>query len=313
MKTELGITQNRGFKKRLAYDLKRNGSLYLLMLPVLAFYVIFCYVPMYGAIIAFMDYTPARGILGSKWVGLAHFRDFFGSYYFFRLLKNTLVISLSTLVVTFPASVIFALLLNEVRSKYFAKTIQTITYMPHFISLVVLCGLVTNFTSADGIINDLIAFFGGQRVTMLNEPKYFVPIYVLSTLWQDLGWNSIIYLAALAGVDQQLYEAAYLDGAGRFRQTIYVTIPSIMPTIVIMLILAIGNALTIGYEKIILLYSPVTYETGDIIASFVYRKGLQDSQYSYSTAVGLFNSVVSFALVVTANCISSKYQNVSLW
>lgn len=313
MKTEIGITQNRGFKKRLAYDLKRNGSLYLLMLPVLAFYVIFCYIPMYGAIIAFMDYTPARGILGSKWVGLAHFRDFFGSYYFFRLLKNTLVISLSTLVVTFPASVIFALLLNEVRSKYFAKTIQTITYMPHFISLVVLCGLVTNFTSADGIINDLIAFFGGQRVTMLNEPKYFVPIYVLSTLWQDLGWNSIIYLAALAGVDQQLYEAAYLDGAGRFRQTIYVTIPSIMPTIVIMLILAIGNALTIGYEKIILLYSPVTYETADIIASFVYRKGLQDSQYSYSTAVGLFNSVVSFALVVTANCISSKYQNVSLW
>mgnify|MGYP002529507332 CR=1 FL=1 len=313
MKTEIGITQNRGFKKRLAYDLKRNGSLYLLMLPVLAFYVIFCYIPMYGAIIAFMDYTPARGILGSKWVGLAHFRDFFGSYYFFRLLKNTLVISLSTLVVTFPASVIFALLLNEVRSKYFAKTIQTITYMPHFISLVVLCGLVTNFTSADGIINDLIAFFGGQRVTMLNEPKYFVPIYVLSTLWQDLGWNSIIYLAALAGVDQQLYEAAYLDGAGRFRQTIYVTIPSIMPTIVIMLILAIGKALTIGYEKIILLYSPVTYETADIIASFVYRKGLQDSQYSYSTAVGLFNSVVSFALVVTANCISSKYQNVSLW
>ena len=147
----------------------------------------------------------------------------------------------------------------------------------------------------------------------MNEPKYFVPIYVLSTLWQDLGWNSIIYLAALAGVDQQLYEAAYLDGAGRFRQTIYVTIPSIMPTIVIMLILAIGKALTIGYEKIILLYSPVTYETADIIASFVYRKGLQDSQYSYSTAVGLFNSVVSFALVVTANCISSKYQNVSLW
>lgn len=223
------------------------------------------------------------------------------------------MISFSNLLVTFPASIIFALLLNEIRSKYFAKTIQTVTYMPHFISLVVLCGLIKNFTAADGVINDVVAFFGGERVTMLNEPKYFTALYVLSSLWQDMGWGSIIYLGALAGVDQQLYEAAYLDGAGRLKQTFYVTIPGIMPTIVIMLIMAIGGTLTIGYEKIILLYSPVTYETADIIASFVYRKGLQDAQYSYATAVGLFNSVVSFGLVIIANTVSRKYQNVSLW
>lgn len=313
MKSELKLTYKEGFKKRFVHDMKQNGSLYLLILPVLAFFVIFCYAPMYGAIIAFQDFAPARGIMGSRWVGFSHFRDFFTNYYFWRLLRNTLVISFSNLLVTFPASIIFALLLNEIRSKYFAKTIQTVTYMPHFISLVVLCGLVKNFTAADGIINDLIAFFGGERVTMLNEPKYFTPLYVLSSLWQDMGWGSIIYLGALAGVDQQLYEAAYLDGAGRLKQTFYVTLPGIMPTIVIMLIMAIGGTLNIGYEKIILLYSPVTYETGDIIASFVYRKGLQDAQYSYATAVGLFNSVVSFGLVIIANTISNKYQNVSLW
>ena len=313
MKTELGAIHNRSLKKRIVYDIKQNGSLYLLIIPIIAYFIIFYYAPMYGAVIAFKNFSPARGILGSEWVGLAHFRDFFTGSYFWRVLKNTLVISLSSLLFSFPSAIIFALLINELRTKWFKKTVQTITYMPHFISLVVMCGLVTEFTSADGLINDIIVFFGGERSTLLNRPECFVPIYVLSGLWQNLGWDSIIYLAALAGVDQELYEAAYLDGAGRLRQTISITIPGIMPTIVIMFILAVGGILNLGYEKIILLYSPATYDTADIISSFVYRKGLTEMQFSYSTAVGLFNSVVSFALVMSTNAICRKFGDAGLW
>ncbi|MBP3359797.1 MAG: sugar ABC transporter permease [Clostridia bacterium] len=313
MRSKIEKTHQRRLKETIFRDLKQNGSLYILILPVLAFYIIFAYGPMYGALIAFKDFSPAKGILGSNWVGLAHFKDFLTSHYFFRLLKNTLTISISTLVVTFPSAIIFALLINEIRTKWFAKTVQTITYMPHFISLVVMCGLVTNFTSSGGIINDLAALFRFERKTLLNDPRYFVPIYVVSDLWQHMGWNSIIYLAALAGIDQGLYEAASLDGAGRFRQTILITIPCIMPTIIIMFILAVGKIVNVGYEKIILLYNPVTYEKADVISSFVYRKGLEDMQFSYSTAVGLFNSLVTFILVTITNFLSRKYQGVGLW
>ena len=313
MKTELATMQKRDLKKRLAYDMKQNGTVYLMLIPVLAFYIIFCYVPMYGAIIAFKDFSPARGILGSPWVGLAHFMDFFSSRYFVRVLRNTLTISLTTLCVSFPLAIVFALLLNEIRSKMFAKTVQTVTYMPHFISLVVLCGKVADFTASDGIINDLIAFFGGNRSTMLNDPKCFVPVYVLSGIWQNLGWDSIIYISALAGVDQELYEAARFDGAGRLRQTFSITLPGIMPTIIVMFIMAVGNILNVGYEKVILLYNPVTYETADIISTFVYRRGLTDMQFSFSAAVGLVNSLVSFLLVMVTNAICRKYSEASLW
>lgn len=313
MKTGIEKTRNACLRKTISRDMKLNGSLYLLMLPVLAYFVIFYYVPMYGAVIAFKDFSPAKGILRSDWVGLANFRDFFTSRYFLRVLTNTLKISLTSLAVNFPSAIIFALLINELRRKWFVKTVQTITYMPHFISLVVMCGLVAEFTSTDGIVNDILAFFGAERATLLNKPECFLPIYILSGLWQNLGWDSIIYLAALAGIDQELYEAAALDGAGKLRQTWSVTLPGILPTIIIMFILSVGNILNVGYEKIILLYNPVTYDVADVISSFVYRKGLQDMQFSYSTAVGLFNSVVAFIFVMTTNAICRKTGEVSLW
>lgn len=299
--------------KILASDIRRNYSLYLLMIPVFLFYFFFMYKPMYGAIIAFKDFNPAEGILGSPWVGLDNFKKFWDSMYRNRVFFNTLKISFSTLIFSFPAPILLALLINELRNKIFTKTVQTITYLPHFISMVVICGMIKDFTTETGIINDIIAFFGGTRTTMLNNPSYFVPIYVISDVWQSVGWGSIIYLAALSGIDAELYEAARIDGAGRWRQTISITIPSIMPTVVTMFLLRIGQTMSVGYEKIILLYNPLTYETADVISSFVYREGLQNFQYSYSTAVGLLNSVINFILVFVCNMLSRKFNDSGLW
>lgn len=299
--------------ERIVKDFTINKSLYLMVLPVLAFYIVFKYKPMYGAIIAFKNFSPAKGILGSPWVGFKHFQSFFGSYYFGRILKNTIVISLATLAFGFPAPVFLALLLNELRSKYFARTVQTVTYMPRFISLVVVCGMIVDFTSHTGVVTHVLSWFGFEQTTMLNHPEYFVPIYVISNIWQYAGWGSIIYLAALAGIDQQLYEAAAIDGAGRLKQLWHITIPGILPTFIILLILRMGRMLNIGYEKIILLYNPVIYETADVISSFVYRKGLLESSFSYSAAVGLFNSVINLALLLTANWLSKRVSEHSLW
>jgi putative aldouronate transport system permease protein len=307
------LNVNKGFFSRLKKDLKINKSVYLMFLPVLAYYIIFHYKPMYGAIIAFKDYTPIKGIIRSEWIGFKNFVDFFTSFYFWRVLRNTLVISFSTLVFGFPAPIILALLINELKNKIFSRTVQTITYMPHFISMVVICGMIRTFTIDTGIINDIIAFFGGERVTLLGQPKLFVPVYVLSGIWQEVGWGSIIYLAAMAGIDQELYEASKIDGAGRWKQTLYVTLPGIAPTIVILLILRMGSLLNVGFEKIILLYSPATYETADVISSFVYRKGLQEFNWSFSSAVGLFNQVINFILLISANWISRKVNESSLW
>ncbi len=299
--------------KILASDLRRNYSLYLLMIPVFLFYFLFMYRPMYGAIIAFKDFNPADGIWGSPFVGLDNFRKFWDSMYRNRVFFNTLKISFSTLIFGFPAPIILALLINELRSKIFTKSVQTITYLPHFISLVVVCGMIKDFTTETGIINDIIKVFGGTPTTMLNNPRYFVPIYVISDIWQGIGWGSIIYLAALSGIDAELYEAARIDGAGRWRQTLSITIPSIIPTIITMLLLRVGQMMNIGYEKIILLYNPLTYESADVISSFVYREGLQNFQYSYSTAVGLLNSLINFVLVFGANILSRKFNDTSLW
>lgn len=293
--------------------MKINWSLYLMVLPVIAFYLIFCYKPMYGALIAFQDYSPALGFFGSKWVGFDNFIRFFQAPDFWRIFRNTLTISFSSLLWGFPAPILFAILMNEIRREKFKKVVQTTSYLPHFISVVVVCGMIRDFVGDRGIISDMVAFFTGSQMNLLSQPKLFVPLYVISGIWQGIGWDSIIYLAALSAIDQQLYEAASIDGAGKMRQLWTITLPSILPTIVILLILRIGGLLNVGFEKIILLYSPITYETADVISSYVYRQGFEVQDWSYSTAVGLFNSVINFALVIMANTISRKVNDTSLW
>ncbi len=303
----------RSFWSRVKSDFYYNRTLYFLALPVVAFYLLFNYVPIYGAIIAFKDFSPIQGIIHSPWIGFKNFSDFFSSYYFGRIIKNTFLISINSLLFGFPAPIILALLINELHNKYFSRAVQTITYMPHFISLVVICGLIRDFTAENGIINYLLGFLGWHPVAMLSQPGLFVPVYVISGIWQEIGWGSIIYLAALTGIDPQLYEAAKMDGAGRLRQIWHVALPGILPTILVMLILRMGNILNVGFEKIILLYNPAIYDTSDVISSFVYRKGLQEFNWSYSTAVGLFNSAINFGFLIVANWLSKRTKESSLW
>ncbi|WP_433581140.1 ABC transporter permease [Paenibacillus amylolyticus] len=307
------MSNRQSFKSRFVRDFMMNKYLYIMMIPVIGYYLIFHYGPMYGAIIAFKDYSPMKGILGSDWVGLKHFEEFFNSYYFLRVLKNTLLISLYTLVFEFPAPIILALLINEVRKRTFKRVVQTITYMPYFISLVVICGIIADFTNADGLINRLIMMLGYDGQAMLQKPELFRPIYVLSEIWQRIGWESIIYIAALMSIDLEQYEAAKIDGASRLKQMFHITLPGLLPIITIMFILRMGNMLNVGFEKIILLYNPVTYETADVISSFVYRKGLLEFGWSYSSAVGLFNSVINLVLLISANYISRRVSQNSLW
>lgn len=300
-------------KRGLLWDIRNNPVLYLMALPVLLYFLVFKYLPMGGIYMAFTKYTPKGGIFMSPFVGLQHFKDFFGSYYFVRLLKNTLFISVLDFAFTFPAPILFALLLNEVRRAKFKKVVQTISYMPYFISLVVICGLIREFTGSEGFITAMVSHFTGDTASLLTNPKLFRPIYIASNVWQRVGFDSIIYLAALSGVDQELYEAAALDGAGRLKQTLHITLPCISTTIIILLILRVGSLLDVGFEKIILLYSPITYETADVISSFTYRKGLIEFNYGYSTAVGLFNSVINFILLSATNFLSRRISDTSLF
>ena len=301
------------FGVRLKKDMKRYWMAYLLVAPVVLYYLIFQYKPMYGVIIAFKDFTPIKGIWGSEWVGLQHFKTFVSSYYFGRLVRNTLTISLTSLVFGFPAPIIFALLLNELRSNKFKRVVQTISYMPHFISTVIMCSLVHLFVAADGPIVSVLSLFGLNKVSLLTLPKAFVPTYVISGIWESIGWGAIIYLSALAGVDQELYDAAMIDGANRWQQTIYVTIPSISSMIIIRLLLRLGHVMSVGYEKVMLLYNELTYETADVISTYVYRKGLVSYEWSYSAAVGLFNTIINLILIIMFNKISKKVSEVSLW
>lgn len=301
------------FKKKLRADWVRNRSLYVLVLPVVIFYFLFNYKPIYGAIIAFQDYVPRLGISGSEWVGLANFKRFFSDIYFGRLMKNTLLLSVYDILFGFPAPIILALLLNEIHNKFFKNVTQTITYLPHFISMIVVCGMLTDFSLSTGLFNDIIEFFGGERHPLLQDPKLYRTIYIASGIWQQVGWGTIIYLSALAGVDSQLYEAAEIDGATKWKQTLHVTLPGIAPTIITMFILKIGKLMSMGYEKTILLYNPSTFETADIISSYVYRIGLLEQDWSYSTAIGLFNSVINFVLLILANKLSKKFSETSLW
>lgn len=297
---------------RFTLDIKKNPALYLMLIPVLAFYIIFYYQPMYGAIIAFKDYQPAFGIGGSPWVGLKYFKEFFESYYFQRLITNTFLMSLYNILFGFPAPIILALLLNEVRSAKFKRTVQTVTYLPHFISTVVICGIILDFFSRDGVINQLVSFLGIESRPFMIMPEWFRTIYVGSNIWQEIGWGSIIYLAALTSIDQEQYEACRIDGGGRFRQMLSVTLPGLAPTIIILLILRVGSMMSIGHEKILLLYNARTFETADVISTFVYRKGLIDMSFSYSSAIGLFNSAINLILLTTVNWISRKFSETSL-
>ncbi len=300
-------------KRTWRQEFYKNRYLYLLAVPVVAYYVIFCYLPMFGIVIAFKNYEMGKGIFNSSWVGLAHFKSFFGGVYFKRTLVNTLKISFYEILFGFPAPIIFAFFLNEIRNKYFKKTVQTITYLPHFISMVVICGIIVDFFSTDGIVTKIIAYFGGQRMNYIGDPQYFRAVYVATGIWQGIGWGSIIYLAAFTGIDQELYEAAAIDGAGRFRRMLHISLPGIAPTITIMLIMRIGTVMSVGYEKIILLYGPTTYETADVISSYAYRMGIGSARYSFSTAVGLFQSVVNFILLLFANWFSNKLTDSGLF
>ena len=299
--------------KKIGADLKKNIALYIMVLPLVVYYVVFHYLPMGGLIMAFENFKPKLGLWRSPFVGLSNFKDFFSSIYFGRTVTNTLAISGLELLISFPAMILFALLLNEIGSQKFKRTVQTISYMPHFISMVVVAGLIMDFCSSRGLVAQIVSRFTGEAVNLLGKPEYWRPVYIISGLWKELGFGSIIYLAALSGVDQQLYEAAAIDGATRFKQTIHVTLPGIAPTIIIMLILKIGQIMSVGYEKTILLYNPQVYETADIISSYVYRKGLLEFNYGYSTAVGMFNSVINLVLLVTANKISRKMTETSLF
>ncbi len=299
--------------KEIKRDFQMNWQIYLLAIPILVYFIIFNYLPMGGIIMAFESFQPKLGYFNSPWVGLDNFKDFFGSYYFTRLLKNTFLISSLSLVFSFPMPIIFALLLNEVKNRYFKKVIQTISYLPHFISMVVICGLIVDFCDSDGIITSIVVALGGEQRNLLGDPSLFRTIYIASGVWQGVGYGSIIYLAALSSVDQELYEAAVIDGAGRWKQTWHITLPGIAPTIIIMLIMNMGRIFSVGFEKIILLYSPMTYETADVISSFTYRKGLLEANYGYSTAVGLFNSVINFTMLMIANAISRKFSETSLF
>ena len=279
--------------RNISLDFRRNKVIYFLCVPIVAWYIIFHYIPMGGIVISFQDYTPALGLTGSPWIGLDNFTRFFGGEYAFRLIRNTFMLSLLDLIFNFPAPILFALLLNEIHSRAFRRTIQTISYMPYFVSMVVMCGIIVDFTQSGGLISEAVALItGGRAQNLLGNKDYFRTIYTVSSIWQGLGYGSIIYLAALSGVNQDLYEAARIDGAGRWKQTIHVTLPSISSTIVIMFIMKMGTMLSVGSEKVLLLYSPATYETADVISTYVYRNGFETYDYGFSTAVGLFLSLI---------------------
>jgi len=300
--------------ERITDHLKRDWQLYLVLAPTIIWLLLFLYKPMYGLQIAFKDYSVFRGIADSPWIGWDHFETLFGSEQFLRALRNTIYISLLSLLFGFPAPIILALMFNEIYQQWFKKTAQTIVYLPHFISSVIIAGIViTAFSPSAGIVNTVIGWLGFDPVYFLTKPEWFRPIFVGTTIWQEAGFQSIVYLAAIAGVSPTLYESAVVDGASRWQMMWKITLPSIMTTIIIMLIIRIGNMLEVSFEMIILLYQPATYETADVINTYIYRQGIQGGQYDFAAAAGLFNAVVAFVLVMTANALSKRYSRTSLW
>ena len=300
--------------KRISVEVKRHWQLYLMLVLPVTYLIIFAYLPMGGAVIAFKDYSIRGGIWGSEWVGLKHFKNFFTTPDFKNLMTNTLALSLYSLIISFPMPILLALAINEMRGRHYKKVVQMVTYLPYFISTVVVVGIMQNiFSVRTGLVNNIIMLFGGKAVDFMGKPGLFRSLYVWSGVWQGMGYSAVIYIAALASVDISQTEAAIIDGAGRFARVWNVDIPAIMPTIVIQLILAVGSIMSLGFEKVYLMQNPVNMQTSEIISTFVYKRGLINFQYSYATAVGLFNSVCNMVLIVLANMFSKRVNETSLW
>lgn len=302
-------------RKQLWKGIRRNYCLYLFLLPAVVFIGVFCYAPMYGVLMAFQDYSPAKGVSGSPWVGMKWFRTFFDLPRFWQIVKNTLVVSLYSLAVGFPIPILLALMINSVKSTRFKKLTQTVTYMPHFISTVILVGMMSVFLSPrSGFLNHLIAMLGGpDDLHYMGNAAVFPHLYVWSGIWQNMGWSSIIYLAALSGVDQELHEAAMVDGASKLKRIIHIDLPAIIPTMVILLIMNAGSIMSVGYEKVYLMQNDLNVTTAEVISTYVYKIGLKQQQYSYSAAIGLFNNLINFILLVVVNKLSKKLSGSSLW
>lgn len=300
---------------RILKQMYKFRHYYFLLIPVVAYFIIFQYIPMYGITIAFKEYSFSRGILGSPWVGLENFKRFFNSEYCFAIIRNTVVISLLKLAFDFPAPILFALLLNELRKQTFKKIVQTVSYLPYFISWVVLGGIIKDLLSpaSTGVVNSIITLTGGKPIYFLTEPGYFRSILVTSDVWVTVGWSSVIYLAAIVSIDIGQYEAAFIDGANRFKQAFYITLPGIFPIILIVFILNLGNILNAGFDQILNLYNPIVYSVGDIIDTYIYRVGLLDMSYGYSCAINLFKNIIGFSFVVGANSIVRRFSENSLW
>ena len=321
MKMEAKLTSRTSFsndiqtkkKKKWYKKVAQNYELYLLLTPALIYFIIFHYVPMYGILIAFKDYMPGLGILGSPWVGFEHFIRFFDSYQFWTLIRNTVSLSLLQLIFGFPLPIIIALMLNQLMHERYKKFVQTVIYAPHFISVVVLIGMVFVFFSSDGLVNNIITIFGGEPVSFLASPEWFQPLYIGSGLWQETGWACIIYLAALAGVNPEIHEAAIVDGANKWQRILHVDIPAIVPTAVILLILSIGNIMNLGFEKAYLLQTPLNSDASEIIPTYVYKMGLQQAQYSFAAAIGLFNAVINLILLWAVNRAAKKVGSSGIW
>lgn len=301
------------FGIRWSKNYRKNKYIYMMLIPVVLYYIIFHYVPMAGAGIAFQDYNPAKGLLESNWVGFKHFADFLTGPYAWRLIRNTLLLNVYQIIFGFPAPIILALLINEITCKPYKKVLQTVSYMPHFISLVVVCGLLKTFSRTDELFNDFLVLFGSERTNLLARAELFRVLFTTSGIWQSIGWSSIIYLATLSNSDPNLHEAAAIDGASKFQRMIHISFPCLIPVIIVQLIMRLGNILTQGFEKIILLYSPLIYETSDVISSYVYRRGLEQMDYSFGSAVGIFNSVINLTILIVANYFSRYVSEESLW
>lgn len=299
---------------RVAKAFLQDRYLWLLAVPAVVYYFLFHYLPMYGLLIAFKDFSPFRGILGSPWAGLVWFEQFFTSIHFVRTVRNTLLLNFYGFFFNFTVPIIFALLLNEVHSSLFRRWVQTISYVPHFVSIVVVVGLINAmFNSENGLVNTVLGRLGMEPVPFLILPGWFRPLYVGSDIWQHFGWRAIIYLAALTAIDQEQYDAAWVDGANRWQQLRFITLPGIAPTIIILMILYVGQMMSVGFEKILLMYGPGTYETADVISTFVYRRGITGGDYSFAAAAGLFNSVINLTLILFVNRLSKQLTGTSLW
>lgn len=308
------VTKKLSFSYRLKKSLKNDRQLYLLALPAVVYVFIFSYIPMYGLQIAFKDFTPSKGFAGSEWIGFDHFIRFFRSSQFWPTLSNTIILSVYSLLVGFAPPIILALLLYQVDNRRFKKIVQTVTYAPHFISVVVMVSMLNLMLApSSGVINTMIRACGGNTVNFMGEANLFRHVYVLSDIWQGIGWSSIIYLSALSGISPELYEAARVDGANRLQRILHVDIPGILPTAITMLILACGGIMNMSMQKVLLMQNPLNLETSEIISTYVYKSGLLNQQYGYSAAVGLFQSLVNLIMLVTVNSISRRVSDSSLW